>query len=947
MYISFGKDSYDTTPKGREVSFDQFVALFQNRRHHGRLKAAEYATADRSVRGRDKDGPWFIAGRFVPAERRTECLSVLTGFVGDFDNGVVTRQFIEQLALPDGQLHGVQFFAYTSYSHGVERRERWRIFIPYDQEIPPARHRDFYEHFNRVFDGNLDGSCAKTAQLWYLPGCPADAIVIAGTIVNPGRPFDTCGVSPAVDDVSGGAISGAPAVVVQSAAGRDANDDLTDGVTYAPPTLRDIVEMVATLPKADYAGYDPWLRIGMAIYHGTGGSDVGLRIFDRWSSTLAGYDPGLIHQKWASFGGRRSGITVGTLVHLARVQGWVASLPPSSAVDGGREQTPAGEVHSTGPVVPGPAAGPLVATATVTCPPRFKMTTAADGTLKICKLMPAADGTGRDVLTPVVTGYQLLRVQAMTDTETGVGLGVFEFRKPAGTVVVRIPANVLSSVADLVSELNNKSIFIYKAEEKQAIQELMMDWLKQVQKANSERNTVGKWGWVEAKDQIAGFAAGTTYYHADGTTEEDAVSCVYHDLLTQYTPVGTLEKWKVGANFIALQGRMPLVTILASAFAAPLVRLTGLDGVLLSVVSTKSGVGKSTAMQAAQAVWGARRAMHGTDDTAAAFGVKMGSIQNLPCYWDDIKGEQAFAKLPDLVYQITNGREKSRSNQQAGLNTARQWSTMATFASNDSILDRMRSSDTLNGSDATFARIFEIRLEERPGEDRKNAGFFDDSSRLNYGQAGAVYAAWLATNHAKASKAVSGLMAKLEDELAVTSEERFWVMAVATLVTGAAIARSLGLVDFDVASLRAYLTDQFKNMRELKRHASRDMGPAEVLRDMMKDLFPDTITIARKIDKRMKGESAEILSHPVKGNLIKAMHIVEDGVYRVRVSVFSDWMYRNRHSPRSILRTLVEARAAREGVLYDLGIGTPYAGPDAMANRVRVHEIHLEKAGLK
>ena len=939
MHISFGRDFYDTTPKGREVSFDQFVALFKDRRHHGRLKAADYAAADGAVRRRDKDGPWFIAGRFVPAERRTECLSVLTGFVGDFDNGVITRQFIEQLARPDGQLHGVQFFAYTSYSHGVERRERWRIFIPYDQEIPPARHRDFYEHFNRIFGGNLDGSCAKTAQLWYLPGCPADAVVIAGTIVNPGRPFDTCGVSPAVDDVSGGVIPGAPAAVVQSAGGRDANDDLTDGVTYAPPTLRDIVEMVAVLPKADYAGYDPWLRVGMAIYHGTGGSDAGLKIFDRWSSTLAGYDPGLIHQKWASFGGRQSGITVGTLVHLARAQGWVASIPSSSPVGMQGDAASAAPGGGLG-LVPGPLPTlPLVAT---TIPERFKNTRAPDGSPRICKRVPADDGSGRDVLTPVITGYHLELVQSFANKDDGVNTGEFHFRKPSGPVVVRIPAALLGSVADMTAALNEKGIHVYKGEEKQAIQELMMDWLKKVQAESAERNTVSKWGWIQPKDKIEGFAAGTTVYHSDGTTDLDAVVSPFHDLFDQYKPIGTFKEWQKGAEFIVQQGRMPLVTILASAFAAPLVRLTGLDGVLLSVVSTKSGVGKSTAMQSAQAVWGARRAMHGTDDTVAAFGVKMGAIQNLPCYWDDIKGETAFAKLPDLVYQITNGREKSRSNQQAGLNSARQWSTMATFASNDSIVDRMQAVDTMNGSDATLARIFEIRIEDRPTEDRRNATFFD-ASRTNYGHAGAIYAEYLAKHHATIAKAVSGLMVKLEDELGVTSEERFWVMAVATLVTGAAIAKSLQLVSFDVTALRAYLLKEFTRMRQDKRMASKSMGPAEVVRELMADLLQDTITIKAKVDERSAAE-AEVVTHPMRRETIKAMHAIEDGLYWVRASVFRDWMQRRHYNEAVILRKLDhDYHAVRAGMLRDLGLGTIYK----QHTRARVHMIDLGALGIK
>ena len=869
----------------------------------------------------------------------------LSGFVCDFDSGVVGRRYLEEVFTGTGVLAPYQFVAWTSYSHGLERKERWRVFIPYSEPLPVARHRDAYEYFNAIFGGELDPSCAKPAQLWYLPGCPRDALPIAGLFAKTAeaRPFDISSIAPAVVHVVQPAadpdIAGElPAL--PGAEGRASNDDLVGGVGYELPSLREIVEMLAVLPKREYGDYDPWLKIGMAVHHGTQGSELGERIWDRWSSTVPGYDPALIGPKWKSFGGRTGGVTVGTLVALARAQGWAPSIAPPA--DSNNVGAAAGAT-SNNATQPTPVATqppiPAVPLISVIMPSRFRNGTSPGGLPQILKTVQADDGSEREMLVPAIVGYHLVRVESLANKDDGVNTGEFEFVKPSGKIVVRIPTATMSSLADMAAALNEKGVHIYRGEEKLAAQELMMDWLKKVQAEKRERNTVSRWGWVEPKGLIEGFAAGSTVYLPNGRRDEDAVVSTYPDLFQHYKPQGCLAEWQKCANFIAQQGTMPLVTILATAFAAPLVRLAGLDGVLLSIVSTKSGVGKTTAMQTAQAVWGGRKAMHGTDDTVNAFGVKMGVIQNLPCYWDDIKGETALSKLPDLVYQITNGREKSRSNTGGGLNVSRQWSTMAAFASNESIIDRMRQVDTGSGTDASLARIFEIRLEHRPTDDRQNATFFA-ATRTNYGHAGAAYAAYLAEHHEEASGMLGALMRRLEEQLRVESDERFWVMAIATLIVGAAIARKLGLVLFDVPALQHYLVGQLHTQRGAKKQVVNAMTAPEIIRDMMNDLNPDTLVLEHA-PPRGVGKEPSILQYPVRKEIIKACRLERDRIYRVRTSSFVEWMEEHRQSGPGVLRQLVELKAVNASVVMALGAGTHLKAP-----RSRVHEIDLAKLDL-
>jgi|GEM_PF-1791283 len=84
------------------------------------------------------------------------------------------------------------------------------------------------------------------------------------------------------------------------------------------------------LPPPHRFDYDNWLKVGMAIHAGLGGS--GVELWDQWSAMdashsadgTARYKPGECAQKWASFKG--NGTSVATLFHYACLNGW--KCPP-------------------------------------------------------------------------------------------------------------------------------------------------------------------------------------------------------------------------------------------------------------------------------------------------------------------------------------------------------------------------------------------------------------------------------------------------------------------------------------------------------------------------------------------------------------------------------------------------------------------------------------------
>lgn len=80
-----------------------------------------------------------------------------------------------------------------------------------------------------------------------------------------------------------------------------------------------IIEVLSFIdPDCDY---DTWIRCGMAIHHALGGN--GLELWDTWSAKGAKYKGSAgLERHWHSFGKSSSAVTIGTIIHLARAEGY-------------------------------------------------------------------------------------------------------------------------------------------------------------------------------------------------------------------------------------------------------------------------------------------------------------------------------------------------------------------------------------------------------------------------------------------------------------------------------------------------------------------------------------------------------------------------------------------------------------------------------------------------
>lgn len=412
------------------------------------------------------------------------------------------------------------------------------------------------------------------------------------------------------------------------------------------------------------------------------------------------------------------------------------------------------------------------------------------------------------------------------------------------------------------------------------------------------------YGWT---DDGKSFTFDQTIYSATG--KDLVFRGSSHD--PRFAAKGELKPWQDAMDLV--YGNASLQTIVASAFAAPLIELIGSTSVVLSSYSAASGVGKTTAMMLAQSVWGdPRSGMSALIDTNNSVLKKVADLRNLPVYWDELRTTDQLEKVIELVFQVTQGKAKSRLNKDITQAAAPSFTTMFVVASNYGISDTVYSQT--DGTEAGGLRVFEIEAEQirgTPYADWEARALLKHTER-NYGRAGALYAEFIARNRATIEQMLAQMSAALGAKHQLSSKERFWNMTMTALIIGAHLANAAKLTRFDTAAIEAFLDATLQRMRQtLKTEedttlSSPDAG-SNLLADMMNALRGKHLLVTDRIHYSV-GKPTPVGAAET-GDLTRLGDVWMqygslDGRVRVRAKPFKAWLRDNRYLPRQVLELL-------------------------------------------
>lgn len=454
-----------------------------------------------------------------------------------------------------------------------------------------------------------------------------------------------------------------------------------------------------------------------------------------------------------------------------------------------------------------------------------------------------------------------------------------------------------------VNSFNSMGIW-WRATSDKGVRALLLSWMGHLQRTRRIYKPT-TFGW----DDDGGFTFNKFTYK--GLDESPAQTA---KLDPRFHAKGELKPWQDAMGLI--YGNVPLETVVATSFAAPLVKFICQPSPVVSVFSPHSGVGKTTALQIAQAVWGMPiKGMSMLNDSYRSTELKIADLNSLPTYWDEIRSVDKLKELIDLVFSVTGGKGRSTLTKERTQRIGADFHTMFCAASNYAVKELVY--DGTAGTDAGGLRIFEMEIPKWQATAFTTSGSQALLLELasNYGVTGAAYAKFLAANYGKLKQVTAHIGKQLQRRLNFDTTERFWEFASTAILCGAHVANRAGLTRFDTKGIEDFLVATVTRMRaEHAMQATTTMTAPQagqnVLHEMINDFRGRHLLVTDIIAPSTRGPSPvkPEVKYPRDPNLLQdvwAQAGEQDGKVMVRRRQFGEYLRKRSLSPQQVLNALM------------------------------------------
>ena len=454
--------------------------------------------------------------------------------------------------------------------------------------------------------------------------------------------------------------------------------------------------------------------------------------------------------------------------------------------------------------------------------------------------------------------------------------------------------------------------------EKKAMVAYVESYLQTLQRHRRMSQLLCQMGWRKTPQGEDFFVLGRKIFYGDGTVDNAALARNVPSAAEGYASKGDLATWSAATQIFNKPGMEPFAFALLASFAAPLMKFTGYNGAMVSMTG-ESGVGKTLMLRLGQSIYGYHDTlMMYKEDTQNAMISRLGVYGSLPLTVDEVTNI-AEAALSDLVYRVTQGRDKVRltknSEERKIINS---WNTLAIVSTNASVVDKL--SGMKHDATAEINRIFEYPVMENPefcGQTTTDLFWLLDE---NYGVAGEKYIQWLATNRHKIKAGLEQVRLKIDGDSKIRGEERFWSAIASAAIYGGLVAKSLGLIEFDVSRVMAWATKTIRSMRSEKDDLTG--SAVDILGQFLDEHAANRLLVKGDCTN---GKPAVPIDTP-RGALVLRYEIDNHKLYISR-STFKTWLARKYGSYSKVMNELKEIGALRDANAKKvLGAGTQFGG---------------------
>lgn len=394
------------------------------------------------------------------------------------------------------------------------------------------------------------------------------------------------------------------------------------------------------------------------------------------------------------------------------------------------------------------------------------------------------------------------------------------------------PMSALAEYRRLTTALQGIRFPLYRQDYTNGFDTFMTSWVQSLRERGAVTAGKPQFGWHLKDDKCLGFVIGRTMYLPDGG--ERTMMWPDSQLNHIYTQAGNIDEWRKAVALMQKRNRPELMVLIAGAFAGPLFSFLGESSAVVSAVSRASGVGKSSALKVAQAVWGDPKVgITALDDTVKSVARKMGVIKHLPVFWDELRlTDETAQEFLQMMFQLSQGRERTRLTSAVDFRETGTWETILVCASNNRLADM--TYDPVTRSNANLKRLFEYEI-SYDGETPTSSDGIEvfGNLRYHYGHAGVMYAKYLVAHFADVKRAVLDTYQTLYKMVGAKNEDRFWVGTMTCLIVGAKLATKAGIMEFDHKGLTRFLLDTFSSMQATEVEVVEEDPARRLLQDFI------------------------------------------------------------------------------------------------------------------
>jgi len=409
-----------------------------------------------------------------------------------------------------------------------------------------------------------------------------------------------------------------------------------------------------------------------------------------------------------------------------------------------------------------------------------------------------------------------------------------------------IPMSVTTTTDEFKKLLASKGMIINKPDE---LRYYINETVKRMQYEQVAQPAARQFGWTDSSCKK--FVLGDKCISFD-KVEYNAPSSATSHMFPVFTQKGSMDLWREAMEFYDRPGMEVHQFVIGLAFGSIFTEFSPVNAALLHLYSPESGLGKTTALQAAASIWGdpSKMMLKETDTTNSKM-LRAEVHKNVIMLIDELSNLSG-KDMSDFVYPMTSGYQKNRMTSSANSERVRgdTWKLMMVSTGNVSATDKLATYKA--SPQGELKRLLDVQIARVEGLAKEDTDKLSLNLVNNYGHAAVPYLQYVMKDINGIRDDYQKTQLQMDERFEFTHIERFYSVMVTNAIVGIRYAKKAGLLNFRVSPI----LDWFQGVVSHSMNTAADFvtPPEETISAFWAEYWNSTLRIESTADLRVKSK---------------------------------------------------------------------------------------------